>query len=235
LYVVARSISAKTVGLSTSAGGTANASFTYASGQQIVLSDGWSSNSYGKEMDGMRNISAQTTNTLHGIDRSTAANAFFRPVTDTSASSVSEVKLMSLADNVAASGQAEVDVFLTTRGIRRGIATAMQANRRYNDANSVKLEGGYTSIMVNDIPIVIDDDCPKGFAFAINKAAFKWFELAKPGFLEQDSGIFTLKDGSTSGTKQAIWQAFFRWYAAFGCVAPNRTGALTSLTDEDPV
>jgi hypothetical protein len=108
--------------------------------------------------------------------------------------------------------------------------------RRFNDSKAVELHGGYTAIMVNEIPVVIDDDCPKGWLFGFDKKAFKWFELSKPGFLEQDSGIFTLKDAYVSGgagAKSAIWQAYFRWYAAFGCVSPNRTGAITGITGDD--
>lgn len=232
LTVTARSASAKTVTLQTTAAGTPT--FTYASGQQLVLSDGWSGNSYGKEMDGLRNISATTSRTLHGVDSSAAANAFWNPQVIAQNGAISEDSMIQLADRVGATGQGEVDTYLTTRGIRRRLAGLFTQYRRYNDAKAVELHTGYTAVMVNEIPVIIDDDCPKGFVFALNKGAFKWFELSKPGFLEQDSGIFTLKDGATAGSKQAVWQAFFRWYAAFGCVAPNRTGALTGVTDDDP-
>jgi hypothetical protein len=236
LYVVARSVSGKTVGLSTTSGGSANASFTYASGQQLVISGGISGvNSYGLEMDGLQNISATTSRTLHGVDSSAAANAFWNPQVVAAGGAVTDALLTQLIDKVGQTGQGEVDTVITTRGIRRAYAASLTNNRRYNDAAAVKLHTGYTAIMVNEIPIIIDDDAPKGFVFAFDKKAFRWFELAKPGFLEQDSGIFTLKDGSNAQTKMSVWQAFFRWYAAFGCVAPNRTGALTGVTDEDPV
>jgi hypothetical protein len=231
LSVTARSVSNKTVTVNNTA-----TLGTLSSTHAIVLSNGYASNSWGKEMDGLRNISATTSNTLHGVDASTAANGFWNPqVIAASGGTLTENLIMQLADQVAATGQAEVDTFLTTRGIRRRLANLYNAYKRYNDAKAVEVHGGYTAVMVNDIPVVIDDDAPKGYIFAINKKAFRWFELSKPGFLEQDSGIFTLKDGASAGSKQAVWQAFFRWYSAFGCVARNRTGAITGLTDDDPV
>lgn len=237
LIVTARNTSTPSVTLYETSGGAATAQtaqFTYASGQQLVLADGWGANSYGKEMDGLRNISGTTSRTLHGVNSATAGNEFWNPQVIAQGGAITEDSMIQLADRVGATGQGEVDTFLTTRGIRRRLAGLFTSYRRYNDAKAVELHTGYTAIMVNEVPVIIDDDCPKGFVFALNKGAFKWFELSKPGFLEQDSGIFTLKDGSSAGTKQAVWQAYFRWYAAFGCVAPNRTGALTGVTDDSP-
>ena len=89
--------------------------------------------------------------------------------------------------------------------------------------------------MVNEIPVVADDDAPKQFAFGFNKSALKWFEQTKPGWLERENGgIFHLKTAGT-GTYAAVWQAWFRWYAALGCVAPNRTGRIEFATDDAPI
>jgi hypothetical protein len=243
-FVTARTPAAATatVTLATTQGGSTNVTVTgsIVSGDKVVLATGFGQNSYGLEMDGLRNIAGSTSGYLHSINRGSAANAFFRPSVNAINGSVTETAMMQLADTVAQTGQGEVDTFLTTRGIRRAMIGFFNSTKRFNDSKAVELHGGYTAIMVNEIPVVIDDDCPKGWLFAFNKKAFKWFELAKPGFLEQDGGIFTLKDGLTStnsayGSKAAIWQAYFRWYAAFGCVQPNLTGALTGLTgDDDP-
>jgi len=244
-YVTARTPAAATATftLATTLGGSTAPTITgsVTSGDKIVLSNGFGSNTFGLEMDGLRNIAGSTSGYLHNINRGSAVNAFFRPTVNAVNGSATEASMMQLADQVAQTGQGEVDTFLTTRGIRRGMMSFFNSTKRFNDAKSVELHGGYTAIMVNEIPVVIDDDCPKGWLFAFNKKAFKWFELAKPGFLEQDGGIFHLKDGLSStatsayGSKAAVWQAFFRWYAAFGCVQPNLTGALTGLTgDDDP-
>jgi hypothetical protein len=74
-------------------------------------------------------------------------------------------------------------VFVTTRGIRRRLADTYQSQKRFNDARATEIHGGYTAIFVNEIPVVADDDAPKGWVFAINKDAFRWFEVAKPDWL----------------------------------------------------
>lgn len=241
-YVKTRDAANKQVGLAQSDNSTDATAITgITSGDKVVLGSGFGGNTYGLEMDGLRKISGSLSNSLHGVDRSAAANAFWRPSYEAVNTAVSESKMMQLADKVAQTGQGEVDTFLTTRGIRRVLADKLTNARRFNDAKAVEFHGGYTAIMINEIPVIIDDDCPKGWLFAFNKKAFKWFELSKPGFLEQDGGIFHLKDGLSSsastayGSKLAVWQAFFRWYAAFGCVQPNLTGAHSGITgDDDP-
>jgi hypothetical protein len=99
----------------------------------------------------------------------------------------------------------------------------------------VNVHGGYSAIMVNEIPVIADDDCPKTYAFGLNKESFRWFEQSSPDWLQMSGGgIFHLKDGSSAGTKVATWQAFFGWYANLGNVAPNRNGVLKFATDDNP-
>lgn len=191
------------------------------------------SGSFGKEMDGMRNITAQSR-TLHSINSATAGNEFWNgQQKDASSSTAGESLFEQLADDVGRTGNGEVAVFLTTRGIRRRLADTYQSQKRFNDARAVDIHGGYSAIMVNEIPVVADDDCPLGFAFAIDKSSLKWFQQTSPGWLQQkDGSVFSLKDGSVAGTKQNVWQAWFRWYVALGCVAPQRNGRIINCADD---
>jgi len=196
--------------------------------------------SYGNEMDGLRNIVAKGR-TLHEINSSTAGNEFWNGRVQNVGESESvlttagETSFEKLADEVGLSGNADVEVFLTTRGVRRRLADTYQSQKRFNDAQAVNVHGGYSAIMVNEIPVIADDDAPRTYAFGLNKESFRWFQLSSPGWMQQGgSGIFFLKDGSTAGTKVATWQAFFSWYAALGCVAPNRNGVLKFCEDDVP-
>lgn len=192
-----------------------------------------------QEMDGLRNIT-ENERTLHSVNSATSGNAFWKGNTVKAGKAIAETSVAGeslfeqLADNVGAQGNGDVEVFLTTRGIRRRLADSYQSQKRFNDAKAVDVHGGYSAIMVNEIPVVADDDAPKGYAFGFNKSALKWFEQTKPGWLERENGgIFHLKTAGT-GTYAAIWQAWFRWYAALGCVAPNRTGRIEFCTDDAP-
>jgi hypothetical protein len=187
------------------------------------------------EMDGLRNI-ISTSRTLHSINSATAGNEFWNSVSTAVGGVAGESSFTKLLDDVAQNGNGEIDVFITTRGIRRRLADTYQSVKRFNDAKAVDVRGGYTAILVNEVPVIADDDAPKGNVFGINKDSFRWFQQEAPGWLQQkDSGIFHLKDDSTSGTKLNAWQAWFKWYAALGCVAPNRNGRLTGCTDDASV
>ncbi len=227
--VTARSVSSKEVTLSKGLAAELNAETfnVYISGNR------------NQEMDGLRNIT-ENERTLHSVNSATAGNAFWKGNTVKAGTAIAtpavagESLFEQLADNVGAQGNGDVEVFLTTRGIRRRLADSYQSQKRFNDAKAVDVHGGYSAIMVNEIPVVADDDAPKGFAFGLNKSALKWFEQTKPGWLERENGgIFHLKTAGT-GTYAAIWQAWFRWYAALGCVAPNRTGRVEFCTDDAP-
>lgn len=192
-----------------------------------------------QEMDGLRNIT-QAKRTLHSINSETAGNAFWEGQEVKVGKSVSETAVASqspfqqLANKVGAQGNGDVEVFLTSRGIRERLANTYETQKRFNDGKAVDVHGGYSAIMVNEIPVISDDDCPLQNAFGFNKSALKWFELKAPGWLEQsNTGMFQLKPG-TEGY-YAIWQAWMVWYAALGCVAPNRTGRLTFCTDDRPL
>lgn len=203
------------------------------------------SGSRNNEIDTMRALSATTGNTFHGINRASAGNAIFDPkviplATAPATALAVEDNFERLADAVGSTGQGEVETFVTSRGIRRRLANQYQSQKRFNDARAVQVHGGYTAIMVNEIPVVFDDDCPKGFVFAFDRDAYRWFEQSSPKWLEQDGQVLHLKDASTAGAgtvtgeKQAVWQGWFKWYSNFACIAPNRTGALTQCQDDAP-
>jgi hypothetical protein len=224
--VTARDVAAKTITTSPAVGTPASIGNTY--GVYIA-------GNRNNEMDGLRNITA-TGRTLHGINSATAGNEYWDGNEEDGAGAVvGESTYEKLADDVGQNGNGEVDVFLTTRGMRRRLADTYQSQKRFNDAQAVRVHGGYSAIMVNEIPVVSDDDCPKGYAFGLNKASLKWFQQTSPGFLEsRDGQIFHLKPSSTAGQFDSVWQAWFRWYAALGCVAPNRNGRVVNGLDDDP-
>lgn len=186
------------------------------------------------EMDGLRNITG-TGRTLHGINSATAGNEFWNGSRRDATSAVAGEGLFEyLADDVGQNGEGEVEVFLTSRGIRKRLADTYQSTKRFNDAKAVEIHGGYTAIFVNEIPVIIDDDVPKGWAFALRKDAFLWMQVADPDWLtDPKTGlVWHLGMGSTLGKRRLAWQAWMVWYAALACVAPNRTGAIINAADD---
>lgn len=183
------------------------------------------------EMDGLRNITAQT-GVLHGLDR--AVNPYFGGKDQDAAAAVAgEALYAQLADDIGAGGNGDVDVFLTSRGMRRRLANTYQSQKRFNDAKAVEIHAGYTAIFVNEIPVIADDDVPKGWAFALSKDAFKWFEVDKPDWLRSEDGtVWQMGVSATGSGRRTTWEAWWTWYAALGCLAPNRTGRIRNGQDD---
>ena len=194
------------------------------------------------ETNGLRNIAGTKNRTLHEINSATAGNEFWNPVVievgeSSTPSPAGESSFELLADEIGFSGNGEAEVFLSSRGVRRRLADQYQSQKRYNDAQAVQIHGGYSAIFVNEIPVIADDDAPRGTAFGINKESFKWVQQAGPGWMEapnSNGGIFHLKDGATPGTKVATYQAWFKWYCNLANVAPNRNGSLLYCEDDNP-
>lgn len=190
--------------------------------------------SFGLEMEaGLRNVTG-SSRTLHGINSATAGNEFWNGNQINAAGAVAGESLFEqLADTIGGVGQGEVDVFLTSRGIRRRLADTYQSTKRFNDAKAVEIHGGYTAIFVNETPVVADDDVPKGFAFALRKEGWKWFQVDDPDWLTSADGtIWQMGTSTTASQRRATWEAWMVWYAALANMAPNQTGAIINAADD---
>ena len=74
-----------------------------------------------------------------------------------------------------------------------------------------------------------------GIFFAGRLEALKLLQLTKPGFVETEAGngaYIELKNGSTAGTKKAIWQTWYRYHVALACTDPGQWGYITGGADD---
>lgn len=191
------------------------------------------------ESDGLRNITA-TSRILHSINSATAGNEFWNGNQQDAQNGIAGENLFEdLADQAGSNGQGDMEVFLTTRGVRKRLARTFYSQRRYNDAQAVQLEGGYSAIHVHAsnsrIPVISDDDVPKGWAFGLRADAFVWGQIDEPGWMRDpktDMIHWELKEDNSTGRRQAAWQCWYIWYACLVCVAPNRTGRIINCQDD---
>jgi hypothetical protein len=127
--------------------------------------------------------------TLHSINSATAGNEFWNGNRRAaSGATAGEGLFEQLADDIGANGHGDVEVFITSRGIRRRLADTYQSTKRFNDAKAVDIHGGYSAIFVNEIPVIADDDVPKGWVFALREDAFKWVQVGDPDWLASPEG-----------------------------------------------
>jgi len=231
-----------TAGSSTQGNGT----ITLSSSVTVTNADSvYVSGNRNNEMDGLRNAIGTTGRTLHSINSSTAGNGFWDPIVKSPTptfGNISEDIAIQLLQGIRQGGNGPADVIVTTLGVFRRLAASYVSQKRYNDAQSTKITGGWSAINVaagaDPTPVVADVDAPIGWAFALQKRSIAWAELSTPDWLKAPDGTGStlhLKDGATAGTKVAAWQAWYGWYATLVFTAPNRNGALSQLADDNPV
>jgi hypothetical protein len=197
--------------------------------------------SYGNEINGLGNIIANTAGpgtaagVLHGVDPSAAANNWWNSVVVDSASNpFSEDQGQQVVDKVGASGNAEVELILSTRGVRRRYVNTLKSQKRFNDSDSVTLQGGFKAILFNDMPMVFDDDCPKGTMWFLNADAMMWIYLdagqdGKGGWnwVDDDGAILCRAVDRTDN-----FDAYLAADHDFGTVGRNRLGKIINLQDD---
>lgn len=193
------------------------------------------SGNYGFEIDGLGHIT-NTSRTLHNIDSSVAGQEEWDGnVVDASNAVAGESLFEQLIDKVGQRGRGDLDTFLGTRGIRRRLADEFASQRRYLDNKAQELHLGYTLVEVAGKELVIDDDCPKGQVFGLQKGALKVLQATKPGWLETEAGggpRIELKDNTVAGQKVAAFQAWYRYHLTLECSDPGLTGRITNCADD---
>jgi hypothetical protein len=197
--------------------------------------------SYGNEINGLGNMITNTAgpgptyNVLHGVDASAPANNWWNSaVFDGGNNPFSEDQGQQVVDRVGASGQAEVELIVSTRGVRRRYVGTLKSQKRFTDSDSVTLRGGFKAILFNEMPMVFDDDCPKGSMWFLNADAMMWIYLdagqdGKGGWnwVDDDGAILARAVDRTDN-----FDAYLAADHDFATVGRNRLGRLINLQDD---
>lgn len=186
-----------------------------------------------KEIHGLGNL-VGNDGTVHSVDSTAAGNEYWKSTMfSNSGNPFSEDLGQQVLDGIGGSGRGEVEIIITTRGIRRRYANTLKSEKRFTNADSVVLRGGFKAIMFNEYPMVFDDDCPKGTMWFLNTDALAWLYLPDgdlPGnwdWVDDDGAILTRKADRTD--------AFEGYLAAdhnLAVTERNLLGKISSLEDD---
>lgn len=110
---------------------------------------------------------------------------------------------------------------LTSYDVFSAYGQLLTPDRRYSD--TMKLNGGFTGVGFNGIPVVADYDCPYDEMYFVDPSSLSVEDLAPMSFLDEDGNIL---DRSST---QPIWQATLRYYANLANSAPNKSAALRDV------
>jgi hypothetical protein len=189
--------------------------------------------SWKKEINGLGNL-VGNTGTVHGVDSTLAQNEWHRStVVAAGGAPFDEDTGHKMIDTIGDIASDEVEFLITTAGIIRRYAAQLKSQKRFNDAQSMTLRGGFNALLFNDMPMIKDVECPKGNMFFLNQDALMWVYLpngSDPGnwdWVDDDGAILTRKADRTDG---------FEGYLAadHDLAAPGRNnlGKITGLEDD---
>lgn len=185
-------------------------------------------NSQNKEINGLSNI-VSSTGTLHGINPATYS--FWKARQTAVGGAISDAVLRDAKDGVGFEAGLDLEsgldfALVTTRGIRRRYSDTLTALKRFNDAQSVKLHGGFTALMFDENPIFIDDQCPVGnlWGLALNKLF--WAQMSDWDWMEEDGKVLKWEP------RRDRYIAVLYKYCQLGTTFRSANFRLTGLTDD---
>jgi hypothetical protein len=185
-------------------------------------------NSWNKEIQGLASIISDT-GTLHGLNPSTYS--WWKSYVKTGVGAISDSALRDAKDAVGFEQGLDIDsgldfAILTTRGIRRRYADTLTSLKRFNDAEAVKLRGGYTALMFDENPIFVDDQTPVGTVYGIALNKLFWSQMSDWDWMEEDGKVLKWE------SRKDRYIAVLYKYCQLGTTQRGAHFKLTGVTDD---
>lgn len=131
--------------------------------------------------------------------------------------------LQQMIDGADQWGDGDINLFMTTFGIRRQYTNQLIAQKRY--VNTMSLDGGYSAIEFDNRPIVVDKDCTRGRMYGLNQQSLHHFYQTDWHWLDADGSILHRMPD------QDAYQATLAKYCNFGTDARNQNALLADIQD----
>lgn len=185
-------------------------------------------NSQNKEIQGLASIIG--TGTLHGINSTTYpwwgsyTSAVGGPIND---SVLRDAKDGSMFESGLDLESGLDFALISTRGVRRRYADTLVALKRFNDAQSMKLHGGFSAVMFDENPFFVDDQCPVSNVFGVALNRLFWAQMSDWDWMDEDGTIL-----KWDTTRRDRYIAVLYKYCQLGTTQRNAHFRLTTVTDD---
>ena len=117
------------------------------------------------------------------------------------------------------------DMILTTKSIRREYLDLMQADRR--NVNTMTLDGGWTALEFNGIPLTVDDDAIDGEMYFLTTKDIQKYRMSDYDWMDKDGSILARISGYDA------YEAILFLYQELGCSRRNSHGVIFDLSYTD--
>ncbi len=178
-------------------------------------------NSKDLEITGLKAVCA-TSGTLYGLDK--ADHSWLIPYVKESFGEMSENALQAAIDAVEENGGGKVNFIVCSWGVRRALIEALASFRKMDP---LALEGGFTALSFNGIPVVADRFCPAGTMYLLNTEDFALHQLCDWQWLEGEDGKILKQIPG-----KPVYTATLVKYAELMCYRPCGQGCLTGIEEK---
>lgn len=184
---------------------------TIAAGSKVCISG-----AKDNELIGLAGIFDGTS--LYGFTK--ADEPYFSPLKKSvQLSSLAESDIVDVIDSLEEISDGKVDMILCSYKVRKKIAGLMTASRRI--VNTSEIAAGYSSIVINDVPVYADKFCPDDRIYFINTQDFALNQLCDWAWLEDEGGKILKQVAG-----KAAYSATLVKYAELVCKKPCGQGVI---------
>ena len=170
----------------------------------------------GNELIGLSGIFDGTT--LYGYTKST--EGYFQPyVKHLAPTALTESDIIDVIDAIEENADGKVNMILCSHKVRKQIAKLMSTSRRI--VNTAEIAAGYSSIVINDVPVYADKFCPDDRIYFVNTDDFVLNQLCDWAWLEDEGGRILKQVAG-----KAAYSATLVKYAELVCKKPCGQGAI---------
>lgn len=185
-------------------------------------------NSQNKEIQGLSSI-VSSTGVLHGLNPVTYS--WWKSYSKGAIGAISDAALRDAKDGTMFESGVDLTsgldfALVTTRGIRRRYADTLTSLKRFTDAQSVKLHGGFTALLFDENPIFVDDQCPVSTVYGLSVNKLFWAQMSDWDWMEEDGQVLKWEP-----RKDRYIAALYK-YTQLGTTQRNAHFVLTGVTDD---
>jgi hypothetical protein len=160
--------------------------------------------------------------TLYNVKR--ADYDWMKPYKETAVGDITETKLQTAIDYIEESSGGHINFIVCSWGVKRALAAYLSEKKVNTDV--MTLNGGYTALNFNGIPVVAERFCPSGTMYLLNTDDFCLHQLCDWQWLEGEDGKILKQVAG-----KAVYTATLVKYAELICSRPNGQAMLSGITE----
>ncbi|MBQ9482263.1 MAG: phage major capsid protein [Clostridia bacterium] len=163
-----------------------------------------------------------STGSIYGLSRSD--HPWLIPYMKSNVGTITETVIQKAIDEIEENTGSKVNFIVCSSGVKRALQAYFSEYKR--NVNVTDIQGGYTAMTYNGIPVVSDRFCPDGTMYLLNTEDFNLHQLCDWKWLETSDGKVLKQIAG-----KPVYTATLVKYADLLCSRPCGQGMLTGITE----